>query len=255
MNLKKFIPIIAECHQGQRKLGVNFGGKYLYNKLFYKNTTSKPIIISNKEFDSDLGYKSLYNMCSSLSYPLVIGGDHSIGTSTILGSVKKYGKGVTIIWIDAHADINTMESSISKNRHGMPVASATGLDSCWFNTKLNVKLDFDKIIYVGIRDLDPFEKEVLLAHNIKHYTVEKTIDYINNTTDFIHISFDVDAIEPQELDSTGTMASDGLSYLDVKNIINASMVLDKLIGLDVVEFNPKIGNLSKSLATIEKIFL
>jgi arginase len=186
---------------------------------------------------------------------LVLGGDHSIGTSTVLGSVKKYGRNVSIIWIDAHADINTMESSPSKNRHGIPVACATGLDKCWFDEEPDVKLDFDKIIYVGIRDLDPYEKKAMIIYNIKHYTTEQAIEYINTTSDSIHISFDVDALEPCDLNSTGTMADDGLSFSDVKKIINASLDKDNLVALDVVEFNPKLGDVNKSLETMKKIFL
>jgi len=255
MNFKKFTPIIAQCYQGQRKKGVELGGDYLHSKIFLKNTTTKPIIIPNIEFDSISGYKSLYNVCSTINYPLVLGGDHSIGTSTVLSSVKKYGKSVTIIWIDARADINTMESSLSKNRHGMPVAHAVGLDKCWFDEALDIKMDFDRLIYVGIRDLDPFEKEIVAKYNIRTYTPKQAIDFINTTTDSIHISFDVDGLEPNDLNSTGTIADDGLSYLDVKNIISASLIKDNLVALDVVEFNPVLGDVSKSLDTMEKIFL
>jgi arginase len=255
MNFRKFIPIIAECHQGQKKPGVSLGGEYLYNNIFRKNTKLNPIIIPNKWFDSNVGYKSLYNICSTLEYPLTLGGDHSIGTSTVLASIQKYNYNVTVIWIDAHADINTMKSSLSKNRHGMPLASATNLDSCWFDESLNIKLNFDKIIYVGIRDLDPFEKQIIIKYKIKNYTPEQTINFINSTSDLIHISFDVDALEPKYLDSTGTVASNGLSYLEVKNIINASLIKNNLVGLDIVEFNPELGNVTKSLKTLEKLFL
>jgi arginase len=255
MNLRKFIPIIAECHQGQTKPGVKLGGEYLYNNIFHKNTKYNPIIIPNNWFDSTLGYKSLYNICSTIKYPLTLGGDHSIGTSTVLSSIQKYNNNVSIIWIDAHADINTMKSSISKNRHGTPLASATNLESCWFDESLNIKLNFDKIIYVGIRDLDQFEKETIVKYKIKHYNPEQTINFINTTPDAIHISFDVDALDPIYLNSTGTIAANGLNYLEVKNIINASLNKKNLVGLDIAEFNPELGNISKSLKTIKKIFL
>ena len=255
MNFSKFTPIIAKCYQGQRKKGVELGGNYLYNNIFFKNTSLSTVSIEKEKFDSILGYKSLYDTCSTINYPLVLGGDHSIGTSTVLGSVKKYGRNMTVIWIDAHADINTMKSSLSKNRHGTPLAYATGLDKCWFDETLDETIDFNKIIYVGIRDLDPFEKEIVATHNIKHYTPTQAIEYINNTTDSIHISFDVDGLEPDDLDSTGTTADDGLNFLDVKNIINASLTRNNLIALDVVEFNPSLGDVNKSLDTVKKIFL
>jgi arginase len=255
MNFRKFTPIIAQCYQGQRKRGVELGGDYLYNNVFFKNTVLSSQTISQENFNSTVGYKLLYNTCSTTNYPLVLGGDHSIGTSTVLSSVKKYGPDMTVIWIDAHADINTMKSSLSKNRHGTPLAYATGLDKCWFDESLHDTIDFNKIIYVGIRDLDPFEKEVVAKYNIKHYTPIQAVKFINDTTDSIHISFDVDGLEPDELNSTGTTADNGLNYTDVKDIINASLVKNNLIALDVVEFNPSLGNLKKSLETVEKIFL
>ena len=255
MNFKKFNPVIAQCHQGQRIKGVEMGGDYLYDNIFSNNTSVQPLTISNKEFDSISGYKSLYNTSSTIDYPLVLGGDHSIGTSTVLSSVKKYGGNMTVVWIDAHADINTMKSSLSKNRHGTPVAYATGLDKCWFDETLDIKIGFDKIIYVGIRDLDLFEKVIVNKYNVKHYTPTEAVNYINTTADSIHISFDVDALEPADLDSTGTTADNGLSFADVKNIINASLTKNNLIALDVVEFNPCLGNVNKSLDTVKKIFL
>ena len=255
MNLSKFTPILANCHQGQLNFGVQFGGEYLLKNIFSSITKHTPFIISEHHFNNPTGFNDLYNLCGKIYKPLIIGGDHSIGTSTVLSSVKKYGSDLTVIWIDAHADINTMESSISKNRHGTPLACATGLDKIWFNENIDVKLNFDKLIYVGIRDLDPFEEEVLIKYNIKNYTVSETIDFINSTKDLIHISFDVDGLDPKILDSTGTMALGGLDIQDVKNIINASLEKDNLVALDVVEFNPKIGDINISLNTVKDIFL
>lgn len=255
MNLTNFIPIIAKCHQGQCLKGVKYGGEVLYNKIFNNITNNKPRIIEDEDFNSYLGYNKLYNYCSTIKYPLVLGGDHSIGTSTVLGSVSKYFDNVTVIWIDAHADINTFDMSLSKNRHGIPLACATGLDNSWFNKDLDIKLKFENIIYVGIRDLDPFEKEVLNKYGIKDFTVNETLNFIKNTNNVIHISFDVDSLDPTILDSTGTMADDGMNEKDVKNIIEICLNLNKLIALDVVEFNPELRDVNKSLETIKKIFL
>jgi arginase len=148
-----------------------------------------------------------------------------------------------------------MEASLSKNRHGTPLAMCTGLEKIWWNNLLNYKLDFNNLIYVGIRDLDEFEKNVIKDNNIKVFTPEETINYINNTNNKIHISFDVDSLDPQYLDSTGTMASNGLSPDDIKNIINSALLKEKLIALDIMEFNPSLGNKDKSLETLKRIFL
>jgi len=248
-----FTPIIAQCNQGQRKEGVKFGGNILYEKLLFSAFISPPAVISHEKFNAT-GYQDLYQMCSQTNYPLVLGGDHSIGTSTVMGSVGKFGDGVTVIWIDAHADINTYEKSISKNKHGMPVAMCVGLDKFWWEMENEPKLSFENLIYVGIRDLDDFEKEVLRENNIKVFSPQQAVDFINQTSQKIHISFDVDGLDPSQMDSTGTIASDGLEWSDVRKIIEASLLNDKLVALDVVEFNPELGNMEKSLGTMKKIF-
>jgi arginase len=255
MNLSNFIPIIAECYQGQKKLGVELGGKYLFDKIFSNINKNVPMVVPVESFNSVDGYKKLYDICSNTFYPLVLGGDHSIGTSTLLGSIHKYKSNVSVIWIDAHADINTMESSITKSRHGMPVAYASGLDKCWFDDSISETIGFDKIIYVGIRDLDQAEVLTLKEKNIKHYTVEQAVNFIIKTTDKIHISFDVDSLDPQIMSSTGTTAPDGLSFFDVKKIIDTCIQKQNLIALDVVEYNPDLGNNETSIQTMRNIFL
>jgi arginase len=256
--LTNFTPIIAECNQGQKKLGVEMGSRVLFNLLAntsdFKNSQQLP----NNLFDSPKGYKLLYNLCTNTKYPLVLGGDHSIGTSTVLASVKKHYPNLSVVWIDAHADINTMESSLTKNKHGMPLAYAAGLDKCWFDTELDVKLPMDQLLYTGIRDLDDYEINVIDKYKIKNYSPNQIIDYINKTKDFIHISFDVDGLDQTELDSTGTVSPQskgkGLTTDEVKNIIDFTLGKNKLVGLDIVEFNPKLGNLTKSTEAIKKIF-
>lgn len=254
MNLQKFIPIIAKCSQGQLRKGVGVGGDYLLLNFFDIKCTNNAIVIPNESFNTTQGYKSLYNICTNTAYPLVLGGDHSIGTSTVLSSINKYKNNLSVIWIDAHADINTYEASKSKNRHGTPLASCVGLEKVWFDESITTKLDFNKLFYVGIRDLDDFEKDVINKYNIKVFTPEEAVEYIKNTSDKIHISFDVDAIDPMFLDSTGTTASNGLTNNDVKNIISQANNSNKLIALDVVEFNPELGDVIKSVKYLESIF-
>jgi arginase len=248
-----FKPIIAQCHQGQQKNGVGKGGAHLYERIFLIKTLFEPIVINTNLFNTTDGYKQLYNCCSSFDYPIVLGGDHSIGTATVLASVKKYPN-LSVIWIDAHADINTIGASITKNRHGTPLASCIGLEDVWFNNKIKSILKPEKLFYVGIRDIDDFEKDTIAKHNISVLDTNQMITYIENTTDKIHISFDVDALDPSILDATGTTAPNGLNVLQVRSIISKALELDKLVGLDIVEFNPDLGNYAKSLDSIKDIF-
>jgi len=248
---RRFTPIIAECNQGQKKEGVRNGGLLLYHKIFHKNKNN-PILVDNDNFNNYMGYKKLKKYCFETKYPLVLGGDHSIGSSTVLSSIKKHEK-LSVIWIDAHADINTYDASKTKNTHGMPLSMCVGLDKCWWqdNEKL---LKYHNLIYVGIRDLDDFEKEVIKNSNIKVFSPERAINFIKKTKNNIHISFDVDGLDPEYMDSTGTIAENGIKPLDVRKIIKTALKKDKLVGLDVVEFNPELGNFEKSMQTMKNIF-
>lgn len=248
---QKFTPIISECNQGQKKLGVKKGGVILYNEIF-KNMNHLPYLLDNKNYNNASGYKNLYQLCSNIETPLNLGGDHSIGAATVMASLYKYPS-VKVIWIDGHADINTHKSSKSKNTHGMPVSMCLGLDKYWWNEKRKLKLPFENLIYVGIRDLDDFEKEIIKKYNIKVLCPQKVIELIKKS-DKVHISFDVDAIDPKYLNSTGTIADKGLSPFEIRKIITSALKNNKLVGLDVVEFNPELGNYKKSLETLLKIF-
>lgn len=136
----------------------------------------------------------------------------------------------------------------------MPLGFATGLEKCWFDPNINQKLEFAKLVYVGVRDVDDYEKEIILKEKIKCYNVDQTLEFIEQTSDNIHISFDVDALDVNYLDSTGTTASNGLSYKHVRKIIKGCINLKKLIGLDIVELNPELGDINKSLETLELLF-
>jgi arginase len=251
---QKFLPIIVECNQGQKKLGVQFGGHFLYENVFNNYKSDKVLSYQNNTFNNqNLSYFNLYKKCIETQYPLVLGGDHSIGASTVMASLYK-NSDTTVIWIDAHADINTMLASKSKNKHGTPLAMCTGLENVWWDKKLPNLLKFNNLIYTGIRDLDDFEKDVIKKHNIKVFSPSQVINFIKKSNNKIHISFDVDALDPSHLDSTGTIAPNGLSPFDVRNIIMEALYNNKLIGLDVVEFNHELGNLSKSINSIKNIF-
>lgn len=252
--LQHFIPIIVECNQGQKKLGVQNGGHLLYKYVFNNYKSDKVLVYQNNSFNNqNLSYLNLYKKCRKTQFPIVLGGDHSIGASTVMASLYK-NSDTTVIWIDAHADINTMLASKSKNKHGTPLAMCTGLEKVWWDKPLSNLLNFNNLIYTGIRDLDDFEKDVIRKNNIKVFSPSQVIDFIKKSKNKIHISFDVDALDPTYLDSTGTIAPNGLLPIDVRNIIIEALNYDKLIGLDVVEFNHELGNLNKSINTIKKIF-
>ena len=116
------------------------------------------------------------------------------------------------------------------------------------------KLEFKKITYVGIRDIDDWEAEVIDQKQIRVLDVAGTIDYIKKVEHPIHISFDVDALDPELICSTGTRVADGLDTSEVRSIIGAALQTEKLVSLDVVEFNTALGDPEKSLKAVKEVF-
>ena len=108
--------------------------------------------------------------------------------------------------------------------------------------------------YCGIRDIDTWEGEVIADKKIRVLDVQETVDFIKNLDAPIHISFDVDALDPELVCSTGTKVPNGLDTADVKAIIGTALMTDKLVSLDVVEFNTALGNPQKSLKAVKEIF-
>lgn len=158
-------------------------------------------------------------------FPLVIGGDHSIAIGTIAGILQQTKK-IGVIWFDAHGDINTPETSPSGNIHGMSVAVSfgnghdrlTGIGGC------DAKLDPKKFVMIGIRDLDPGEKALLKELGVAVYTMheidtmglakvmEEAIQIVSNGTDGVHVSFDMDVMDPLYAPGVGTPVFGGLTY-------------------------------------------
>lgn len=255
----------AHCKAGQKKLGVD-AGPYLIRT---QNRIQSELFESESNY---LGYTQLYQMIKSRrkinqTQPIItFGGDHSIGLSTV-SAFNDYwagkGKDLQVIWIDAHADINTPETSSSGSSHGMPVGFLTGLNKapCPYLKFVN-KLRFDQITYIGLRDLDPPEVEFINGYNIKAYTAgnicPQMLDEIKNKTKGkpVHISLDIDSLDPSLAPCTGTTSPNGLLISDIDNIFK-TFEPEQLTSLDIAEFNPQIGSvdeLTKTVMSINWIF-
>ncbi|KAI3318101.1 arginase-like protein [Xylariaceae sp. AK1471] len=192
---------------------------------------------------------------------LTLGGDHSIAIGTIAGTAKaireRLGREIAVIWVDAHADINTPESSGSGNIHGMPVAFVTGLAKeekpeyfGWL--KSEHMLNVNKLVYIGLRDVDRGEKKLLREHGIKAFSmfdidrhgigrvVEMALAHIGNDTP-IHLSFDVDALDPMWAPSTGTPVRGGLTLREGDFICESVHLTGSLVAVDLVEVNPSLA--------------
>lgn len=183
-------------------------------------------------------------------FPLVLGGDHSIAIGTISG-VLQHTQRLGVLWFDAHGDINTAETSPSGNIHGMPVAVSFGLG----HERLigiggrQVTLNPQKFVMIGVRDLDPGEKELLKKLGITVYTMheidilgmaavmEKAIRQVSDGTDGVHISFDMDALDPLYAPGVGTPVFGGLTYRESHLAMELLSAANIVTSAEFVEIN------------------
>jgi len=196
----------------------------------------------------------------------VLGGDHSLAIGSIAASSTAY-EDLCVIWVDAHADINTPKTSPTGNIHGMPVAFLMQLDMVpvpgfeWLKEK---KLTPERIVYVGLRDVDEGEKEILKQLNIKAFSMTKVehygikqimqmaLDHVCPNRDKpIHLSFDVDGIDPYDVPSTGTPVRGGLTYREARYLCERVCETGQLVSMDIVEVNPKLGSAEEVRKTVD----
>lgn len=202
----------------------------------------KNAILSNSEFEDIV---------------LTLGGDHLTEYYSIAAQLERYGSHNTgVVWVDTHTDINTKETSLSGSEHGMVVAGLlgmeTGLRGVGVTDRKNC-LRPHNIVYVGTRDMDPMEEKIIRSLGIRVYTSQDVhergvADVMNQAlyndlahTEFIHMSYDVDVIDPDVFPCTGTPVSGGLSYeqsIDIADAIRGDL---RLVSMGLVEFNPDLA--------------
>jgi arginase len=193
------------------------------------------------------------------NFPLILGGDHSIAIGTLAGLAQNY-KNLGVIWFDAHSDLNTEETSPSGNIHGMSLAVGLGIGHPLL-TQINssgFKIKPQNVIIIGARDLDPGEKEYINASGVTCFTmhdidrkgmgkvVEKAIDILSGTTDGIHLSFDVDSLDPLEAPGTGTPVKGGVSYREAHFALELLHESGLITSAEFVEVNPTLDSDNKT---------
>jgi arginase len=189
--------------------------------------------------------------------PVVLGGDHSIAAGTLSGVAshfKKKEKKVGLIWLDAHGDINTPESSPSGNVHGMPLAAAMGYGA----TELvelqgfKPKVEPQNISLVGIRDLDSQEKKLAKKSGVHVFTMRDidergmrevmsdALKYAMDDTDGIAVSLDMDFVDPSDAPGVGTPVRGGVTYREAHLAMEMIADTEAMVSLEIVEINPVI---------------
>ncbi len=193
--------------------------------------------------------------------PVVLGGDHSIGMGTIAG-LDRAGKRAGVIWIDAHGDINTPETSPSGNVHGMPFAVALGLAGDPFPPGLRGTTDGKHGVLIAIRDIDAGEKDNIRKAGVTAITMadidrsgmaeamKKAIAVAGQAAGGIHVSLDMDALDPDEAPGVGTPVRGGLTYREAQLAMEMLAASGKLRSIEIAEVNPILdtGNRTASLA-------
>ncbi|HZG79061.1 MAG TPA: arginase [Paenibacillus sp.] len=192
-------------------------------------------------------------------FPLVLGGDHSLAIGTIAGMLRQK-RSLGVIWFDAHADLNRPGTSPSGNIHGMSLAIALGLGHPSLTSigGESSKVDPSKVVLVGARSIDPGERELIRALGIKVFTMhdidrlgmtrvmEEAIRIAADGTDGVHLSLDVDGLDPEEAPGVGTPVIGGMTYREGHLAMELLSEAGCVVSADVVEVNPILDHRNKT---------
>ncbi|EQC31536.1 arginase [Saprolegnia diclina VS20] len=272
---------------GQPLLGADFGPDMLRNAGLHKvitelgwcveengNLNIKPPTASDPVMDPKYGQakrsfavgnglKQLADVYEEKAkqgkFTLVLGGDHTIGAGSLAGLLRAHPD-AGIIWVDAHADINTPTTSDSGNMHGMPISFLMQnlVDSSkvpgfeWLANGPVLKPE--QLVYIALRDVDQGEKRILKDLGIKAFcmqsvdrygigkTMEMALDHLCGEKERpLHMSYDIDAVDPVDAPSTGTRVRGGLTWREANYVAEAVAETNLLVGLDMVEVNPSLA--------------
>jgi arginase len=201
------------------------------------------------------------NIISNSRFPLVLGGDHSIAIGTLAGIAKHY-KNLGVIWYDAHGDLNTEETSPSGNIHGMSLAASLGFGHPSLTNLYGEypKIKKENVVIIGARSLDEGEKEFIRNQGIKVFTMheidrmgmtavmEETIQYLSHA-DGVHLSLDLDGLDPHDAPGVGTPVIGGLTYRESHLAMEMLAESGIITSAEFVEVNPILDEKNKTAIT------
>lgn len=205
-------------------------------------------------------YHEILTCIAEDDFAIVLGGDHSISIGSI--SAMTHRRPIGVIWVDAHGDFNTPETSPSGNVHGMPVAALIGQGA---PALVNVgyqgaKLQPSQIVMIGVRDLDPEERVRLANSHISVFTMtdidehgiaevtRRALDRLN-FMDALHVSLDMDALDPEDAPGVGTPVRGGISYREAHLLMEILASSGKVRSMDIVEINPILDERNQTAET------
>jgi arginase len=200
-------------------------------------------------------YRKVRHSLLSGRLAICLGGDHSLAAGSVAGAasaLRQKNRSLSLLWIDAHADMNTPESTISGNVHGMPLACILGKGPAELVEigGFSPKIDSSRCAVIGLRNLDEREKGIVRQSGVHAFTMkdidrrgvaavmEEALDLICGEEPALHVSFDMDGIDPSVSPGVGTPVRGGLSYREAHLVMEMVADSKRLASLDVVEVNP-----------------
>ena len=195
--------------------------------------------------------------------PLVLGGDHSIAVGTVSGiarHLRRTHQTTGIIWVDAHSDMNTPETSPSGNVHGMPLACLMGRgpDELVNMLGFSPKIDPKNVVLVGVRDVDETERRLVRDSGVTCFTMREVdergmrvvmsqaLEIANRGTAGFHLSLDMDAVDPHYAPGVGTPVSGGMTYREAHLAMEMASDDGRIIAMELVEVNPVIDEVNRT---------
>ncbi|EGQ25184.1 arginase [Mammaliicoccus sciuri] len=204
--------------------------------------------------------EAVSNIVADNHFPLVLGGDHSIAIGTLAGLADHY-KNLGVIWYDAHADMNTRETSPSGNIHGMPLAVSMGLghERLVNVHRDGVKIDPRNVVIIGARALDPGERKLIKEQGVKVFTmheidrygmsavIQQTLEYFSTRqVDGVHLSLDLDGLDPLYTPGVGTPVPGGITYRESHLAMELLEDAKVITSAEFVEVNPVLDEYNKT---------
>lgn len=277
--MKKEITIVGvPTHFGQNKYGVDLGPSAIRYALLIEElqlldykVLDRGNILVNKQKTATRNNKlknleDVRAVCQTLSenvssivgegrFPIVLGGDHSIAIGTVAGIAHHY-ENLGIIWFDAHGDVNTPETTPSGNIHGMSLAVLLGYGDESLR-QIGMKIKPENVVIVGVRSLDEGEKLFIKEKGIKVYSMneidkcgmsqvmEDVLKYLSHC-DGIHLSLDLDAIDPGDAPGVGTRVGGGITYREGHLAMEILAESGQVVSLEIVEVNPILDEQNKT---------
>jgi arginase len=205
----------------------------------------------------------VYGALAEDKVPLVLGGDHSAAVGTISGISRHYrekGDSIGLVWIDAHADINTPDTSPSGNVHGMPVACIVGVGPLEMANIYGYmpKIQPRNVALVGLRDVDRTEAPQVAGTGVTAFTmraiderglravIQDAVAIASSGTAGFHVSFDMDAVDPDEAPGVGTPVRGGLTYREAHLAMEIVSDTGRVLGMEIVEVNPVLDQANRT---------